>query len=300
MAPDNSINTMLTRTKLIFLVTLLAATATATLMTGCSSLAFLNVFVPSGGYVRTPDLPYASLARQKLDVYVPRDTTPAARKPVVVFFYGGNWQAGNRAEYEFMAEALVSRGNVVVVPDYRTYPEVLFPEFLSDAAQATRWVQKNIARFGGDPQRIFLMGHSAGAHIAAMLTLDEKYLEAVGMHPAQLRGMIGLAGPYDFLPLKRESLKVIFGPEAKRSRSQPINYVTGHNPPMLLMTGDSDNVVKPANSEHLAAKIKALGGSVRVIEYPDMGHTGILIQFAAPLRGEGELLQTVAEFVQAH
>jgi acetyl esterase/lipase len=273
--------------------------ATATLAAGCSPLALLNAVVPSDGYVRTADVSYGELPRQRLDVYVPAE--PASTlKPVVVFFYGGGWESGDRADYRFIGEALTSRGNVVVVPDYRLYPEVLFAGFIADGAQAVRWVKHNIERYGGDPAQIFLMGHSSGAHIAAMLTLDNQYLKSVGIKPADLRGTIGLAGPYDFLPFVRESSKIIFGPETEYWRSQPINFVDGHNPPLLLMTGDDDDVVHPGNTEHLAARIAASGGAVQTIRYPGVGHARILVELAAPLRGKGEVLQAVSDFVNTH
>ena len=263
----------------------------------CSPLSLLNLTVPRDGYVRSAGLPYGELERQRLDVYVPREPTPGAGKPVVIFFYGGNWQSGNRADYRFVAEALTSRGIVAVVPDYRVYPAVLFPDFVTDSANATRWIKDNIGRFGGDPRSIFLMGHSAGAHIAVLLALDPRYLVDAGMTPAELRGVIGLAGPYDFLPLKSETLKRIFGTEPERWRSQPINYVDGRNPPLLLMTGNDDDTVAPANTERLAAKIESRGGPVKVITYDGPGHVGILLKLAAPLRENGGVLQAVTQFV---
>jgi acetyl esterase/lipase len=277
-----------------------AVVVAAALIGGCSSLRLLDAFVPNDGYTLHAALPYGALERQKLDVYAPAGEETGAARPVVVFFYGGGWETGDRAGYRFVAHALTSQGFVAVVPDYRVYPEVLFPDFLNDAAKAVRWTQNNIGRFGGDPQRVFLMGHSAGAHIAAMLTLDEQFLGELGITPRSLRGIIGLAGPYDFLPLRSNTLKAIFGPEPERWRSQPINFVAGHNPPMLLITGTNDGTVSPGNSQRLAAKIKAHGGPVKLIEYPDMGHADVVVRLAAPFRGDGEVLRTVADFVRSH
>lgn len=282
---------------------LLAALAALAITAACSPLPLLNAVISRDGYTRTAGIEYGTLPRQKLDVYVPdggHKATAAGPKPVVVFFYGGSWDSGERRDYRFVAEALTSQGFIAVVPDYRVYPEVLFPDFLDDAAQAMRWARDNAARFGGDPRQLIVMGHSAGAHIAAMITLDSEYLARVGMAPQDLAGMIGLAGPYDFLPLKKERLKIIFGPEAERGRTQPINFVTGANPPMLLLVGDEDTIVKPGNTRRLAAKIKAKGGPVQLIEYPKLGHIDIVIKLAAPFRGDGAVLQAVADFVRAH
>jgi acetyl esterase/lipase len=279
-------------------IPLSAAILAAITLAACSPLRLINAVVASDGYALTADIPYGELPRQKLDVYVPAVPATAVLKPVVVFFFGGGWESGDRDDYRFVGEALTARGNIVVVPDYRLYPDVRFAGFMADAAQAVRWAKRNIDRFGGDPERVYLMGHSSGAHIAAMLTLNREYLETVGMKPAELRGMIGLAGPYDFLPFTRESSKTIFGPETEYWRSQPINYVDGGNPPILLMTGNDDDVVHPRNTRHLAARIAASGGAVQTVEYAGVGHVGILVQLAAPFRGDGSVLKAVSGFVK--
>lgn len=272
--------------------------AAVLLTTACSPVALLNAAVPNGGYQITPGISYGSHERNVLDVYVPRAPSDKPR-PVVVFFYGGSWEAGNRGDYEFVAEALTSQGFVVVVPDYRVYPEVKFPDFMYDAAAATLWTKRNIAQYGGDDGHVFVMGHSAGAHIAAMLTLNAEYLNNVGLQPQDLAGMIGLAGPYDFLPLTSERLKIIFGPEDERWKSQPINFVTGNNPPMLLLVGTDDDTVWPKNTYNLAAKIKAAGGPVKVIKYPGWGHIDMVAKLAKPLRDES-LLQPIVQFIREH
>ncbi|HMB94824.1 MAG TPA: alpha/beta hydrolase, partial [Tepidisphaeraceae bacterium] len=167
-------------------------------MAGCTEFDLLNATIPCWGYSRTSDLKYGELPRQKLDVYRPRGKPAAA--PVVIFFYGGDWQSGNKSDYRFVADAFTSRGFVAVLPDYRLYPQVTFPSFVEDAALAVRWTHDNAANFGGDPRRIYLMGHSAGAHIAALLTLDEHYLKNVGLDRSAIRATAGLSGPYDFVP----------------------------------------------------------------------------------------------------
>src|SRR5687767_4233845 len=146
---------------------------------GCSRFDLLNAMVPTGGYVRTRDVAYGTLPRQKLDVYRPRGATSLS--PLVVFFYGGDWQTGSKRDYRFVTQALASRGFVAVMPDYRLYPEAVFPAFVEDGALAVRWARNHAALIGGDGRRIHLMGHSAGAHIAALLTLDEHYLRDVGL-----------------------------------------------------------------------------------------------------------------------
>lgn len=168
-------------------------------LTGCSASGALNALVPSDSYRLRADLAYGPAARQRLDVYLPLERrTPG---PVVVFFYGGSWTTGERATYRFVGEALASRGIAVVVADYRLSPAVRYPVFLQDSAQALRWTMDHLGELGADPRQVFVMGHSAGAYNAAMLALDARWLAGAGLQPAQLAGWIGLAGPYDFLPI---------------------------------------------------------------------------------------------------
>ena len=280
--------------------------AAAFLLAGCSPLKTLNSLVPDSGFNVTKDIAYGDDAREKLDVYVPvadsktaTTNTVAAKRPLIVFFYGGNWQSGDRGGYKFVAEALTAQGFVVVIPDYRLYPQVKFPELMVDPASAVQWAKQHAAEYGADPQRVFVGGHSAGAHLAAMLTLNEEYLAKVGLKPADLSGMFGLAGPYDFLPLTSDTLKIIFGPEDQRWKSQPINFVTGKNPPMLLLVGLKDNTVWPRNSFHLADKIKAKGGAVQVGEFADYGHIDMVAKLAKPFRDDN-LVNAIADFIRTH
>jgi acetyl esterase/lipase len=227
----------------------------------------------------TSSIAYAGRARQTLDVCRPVN---AAAAPVVVFFYGGGWRSGRKGLYRYVAKALARRGYVAVVPDYRVYPEVRYPEFIEDAALAVRWVKDNIERFGGDPETIFLKGHSAGAHIAAMLALDVRWLQQVGLSPRRdIAGLIGLAGPYDYLPLRDETLKVIFG-GADRHETQPIFHVSPGAPPALLLTGSNDRLVEPGNATRLAVRLRAAGNQATVRIYPGVGHY-LIVAALAPL-----------------
>jgi acetyl esterase/lipase len=229
----------------------------------------------------TRDIAYAPGERHTLDVCRPRAATAA---PVVVFFYGGGWRSGHKSMYRYVGKALARRGYVAVVPDYRIYPPVLYPDFLDDGAQAVRWVKDNAEKFGGDPDKIFLMGHSAGAHIAAMLSIDATWLKKVALAPGRdIAGLIGLAGPYDFLPLKDEELIVIFG-GADRPETQPISYVTPGAPPALLLTGDNDDVV-------------GAGNDATAILYPRIGHYLIVAALAPILRWRVPVLRDAAAFI---
>ncbi len=263
---------------------------------GCSPLSVLNAGVPADGYTVETDIAFGAAERQRLDLYLPAD--PAPDGTVVVFFYGGSWKRGDRGDYRFMGEAFASRGYVTVIPDYRLYPQVTFPAFVEDGADAVAWVRRRIARHGGNPDRIVLAGHSAGAHIAALLALDRRYLDDVGVPPSAVRGLIGLAGPYAFDPLRYGSTRPIFAAATDPFATRPINFVRPDAPPALLLHGGRDTVVRPVNSESLARALRASGVPARHVPIPDAGYIRILLNFAAPFRGADTPLRTAVEFIR--
>ncbi len=260
----------------------------------CSGTGVLNALTPRSGYAIHRDLVFDTATGLALDLYVPAGARAA---PVAVFFYGGSWQDGRRADYRFVGEALARQGMVVAIPDYRLYPAVRFPAFLHDAARAVAWTQAHAAEHGGDGRMLVLIGHSAGAYNAAMLTLDPSYLRQAGVDRAAVRGMIGLAGPYDFLPLRDPALQDIFAPAGDLRLSQPITYVDGHNPPMLLIHGRDDRQVSPGNTARLAARVGQAGGPVSVRLYDRMSHVFAVANLAAPLRWRSDLPETIGDYV---
>ena len=275
----------------------LAPLAAVVALGGCSTIDALNAAQPKGGVSVTDDIAYRSGARGGLDVYAPRERRPG--RPVVVFFYGGGWETGAKGDYAFAGAALARRGYVVVVPDYRVYP-ALWPTFLQDGAEAVRWARDHAADYGGDPGRLVLMGHSAGAYNAAMLALDHRWLGAVGLNPdTDIRALVGLAGPYDFLPLTSPVLMTIFGPEEARPATQPIRYVTADSPPMLLVAPADDKVVDPGNVARLAAKARALGVHVETRLYPRINHALAVGALATPLRWTAPVLRDTTAFIDA-
>lgn len=265
------------------------------LLSACSPVAILNALAPKSGLTETRDIRYAPGDRDKLDIYRPNGSAAA---PVVVFIYGGGWKDGAKANYRFVAAELATRGFLTVVPDYRLFPEVRFPVFLQDNAAAVAWTKANIASYGGDPRRIFLMGHSAGAYNVAMLTLDKQWLAADGLDPDRdIAGTIGLAGPYDFLPLHDPELEDIFAPAGDLRLSQPITFARGDAPPMFLAAGTADQTVLPRNTEHLAAAIRRDGGRVEEQLYPDVNHTKIIGAMSGVLRWLAPSLADVTGFL---
>jgi acetyl esterase/lipase len=263
-----------------------------------SPLGFINRLVPKDTFNKHDGIAYGRLPRQKLDVYVPRNG--GQDLPVVVFFYGGTWQSGQRQDYLFIAEALTARGIITVIPDYRLYPEVRFPTFIEDGAAAVAWVRHHIGDYGGGASRLFLMGHSAGAYIAAMLALDPSYLARVGMSPDELKGFIGVAGPYDFLPLKRPRLIKIFGGAADIPETQPVSFARAKAPPALLLHGAEDKIVGPHNTERLAQRLREAGSRVEEKFYSGFKHMRIIILLASPLQGDEPLMADIEGFISAN
>lgn len=258
--------------------------------------AFIGLITPSGGANSAYAVSYMPGERGGLDVYSPKD---AKNAPVVVFFYGGSWQMGRRNMYRFVGHALASRGVVAVIPDYRVYPEVRFPDFLKDGARSVRWARDNAASYGGDPDRIFVMGHSAGAHIAAMLALDPQWLAGEELDPAKdIAGLVGISGPYDFLPLQSENLVAVFQGN-NRPETQPINFATASAPPAFLATGDEDDVVLPRNSINLAARFRELKVPVEQPVYSGRGHFGTIMSLIGPLHFLAPVLDDVTRFIAA-
>ena len=234
-------------------------------------------------------------ARQKLDIWVP--TAPAkGPRDVIVFFYGGRWNSGDRELYGFVGRALAARGFVVVLTDYRLVPEVRFPGFVEDGAAAVAWVQKNIPSYGGNPARIHLSGHSAGAHIAALLTLDPHWLRAVGAPAHSVRSFAGLAGPYDFLPFTSDASRAAFGQMPDPKPSQPITFARKDAPPMLLLTGSTDTTVKPRNSSALALAQSKLGARAHTLFYEGIGNSDIIMAIARPFRSKAPVIDDLATF----
>ncbi|PHX98865.1 MAG: hypothetical protein CK529_11590 [Rhodospirillaceae bacterium] len=266
-------------------------------LAGCSASDALNMIIPSGGYTQHAGLAYGAGPRQKLDVYEPVTAVPMEERTIVIFFYGGSWRGGQRTTYQFVGEALTSKGYVAVIPDYRVFPEAVYPTFLEDAAQAVRWAVDNAARYGGNKDRIVLMGHSAGAHIAALTALDPQFLKAVNLPPTSIKGLVGLAGPYSFDPLEFRVTRAVFGHLKDPQIVRPIVYARNPAPPMLLLHGEDDTTVGPHNAVDMTAVLKQAGHRITHTVYKDVAHIGIILAMAAPLRSRAPTLDESAAFI---
>jgi acetyl esterase/lipase len=265
---------------------------------GCSRVEFIAANVPTvfGAYARHADIPYGSDPQQRLDVYVP-DKASEVPKTMVIFWYGGRWSTGDKSDYRFVGAALAELGYVAVLPNYRHYPQVKMPGFMEDAARAALWATLHAADYAVDRGRVYLMGHSAGAHMAVLAVLDTRYFAALGHPLPPFAGVIGLSGPYDFLPLLDADVRDIFGPPAIYPESQPINFVRSGAPPMLLVHGMRDETVWPKNSRNLATALSAQGVPVELKLYPECGHADTVAALSLPARGRAPTLADLAGFV---
>jgi len=283
---------------MLWLILILVIITVAFGLTGCTSLQLLNATVSHFGYTRHTDLAYGIDPRQKLDVYLPKNPAPNAK--VIIFFYGGSWRGGSKTDYRFVAKALTSRGFIIVLPDYRLYPTVLFPKFVEDGAASVRWVHDHISSYGGDTNHLYLMGHSAGSHIAALLTLDAHYLKSVGLDQNTIRATATLSGPYDFIPNPWD--RPVFGLSTNDTyidpKIEPITYVDGKAPPMLLVQGLRDKIVSPSNAVNLSNRIRQAGGQVEYITYPKRGHAAVVVALASPYLAP--VLDDVTKFFNDH
>lgn len=264
-----------------------------------AALEIFNALMPkdAGSRLLKSDVAYGTDARQKLDIYAP--TNSEGPWSVVVFYYGGSWNSGNKESYAFAGRALAAQGFLVVVPDYRLHPKDPFPRFIEDTAKSLDWAIGNAGLYGGDQRNVFAVGHSAGAYNLTLAVLDKSYLTALGTDVSTLRGVATLSGPFDFLPLDTKVSIDTFGKVPDLANTQPVNYARADAPPFLILHGSADTTVRPRNGQSLYDKLKAAGADVTLKIYPGIGHVGMITAFAKPLRNSVSSLADVVAFFKA-
>ena len=269
---------------------------TAVIISSCSGVGvFLaNYPVDESTLQISKNVSYDDKPIQKLDIYKAKSNN-AAKSPVIVFFYGGDYSSGEKETYPFLADYFAKLGYVVAIPDYSKYPQVKFPAFVEDGAKAVAWVKNHAAEYGGDSDKMILMGHSAGAHIAALLNYDDKYLAAEGMKKTDIKAFVGLAGPYNFTP-EEEKYKKIFGPPENYPNMQVSNFVDGNEAPALLLNGDDDDIVALYNTEKLVAAINAKNGEVESKVFKGIGHISLIAAFSE-IKSNEDITSTVSNYL---
>jgi acetyl esterase/lipase len=277
------------------------------LLGGCRATLFagLNSTDQHRGIEQRRDIVFDAARHLALDVYMPQSVghTTDSGAPIVVFFYGGDWTHGKRQWYRFVGTSLAAKGIVVVIPDYRKYPQVKMDGFMRDGARAVAWAHAHAGEFGGDPKRVFVMGHSAGGQIAALLSTDPAWLAPYGLRPNELAGFIGLAGVYDFMPIparEKDMLGTFGRTPAEQARAQPVRFVSGHEPPMLLLQGTGDHEVDPSNALSLDKAMLAAHEDVTLKLYPRIGHSPLLFAMSRPLRDHAPTLADIVDFIRQH
>ncbi|MBO6521743.1 MAG: alpha/beta hydrolase [Rhodospirillales bacterium] len=266
------------------------------LVQGCSGLDMVNAVAPDGGVVETPGIAYGAHRRQTLDLYKPANVS--GRLPTVLFLYGGSWKRGHKEDYAFAGRALARAGFLVAVADYRVYPETIFPGFVEDGAKAVRWLTEHADEHGGKTTGIHLMGHSAGAHIAAMIALDAAYLKAEGLSQDVLGRWVGLAGPYAFYPSKIDYVGAIFQHLDDENTARPITFVNAKSPPALLLHGADDTTVMPRNSRALASALNTVGVPAVARFYDGIGHARLVLSLSDPFTGFAPVLFDSVRFLK--
>ena len=263
------------------------------LFAACSPVRFLNTITPSGSYKLVKDIAYGDDERQKLDIYQSSVSKPGA--PIVVFIHGGSWDSGSKRMYKFVGEAFTSQGYTVVIPNYRLYPDVVYPQFINDTAAAIAFTAKRYPEQG-----LVVMGHSAGAYNVMMVTVEPKYLRAQGIEVCQaIAGTVGLAGPYGAFPLKAEPLVTIF-PGRHMTDDAPVNLINGPTPPVFMAIGDKDTTVSELHSLKLSEIIHARGGKADFKTYPGLNHTDVVKVLSRYFDGDSELKGDILRFIEAN
>lgn len=264
------------------------------LISSCSPLRLVSNLSDDDSSFTVNHQSYGDNERHQLDIYMPEQIEEGS--PVVVFFYGGSWKRGERDKYGFVGHSLSSKGYVTVIPDYRLYPEVTFPAFVEDAALAISWLRANIDQAENG---VVVMGHSAGAHIAALLALDKEYLEDVGQPQSIIRGMIGLAGPYGFDPRKYRSTRPIFSGVEPVDKAKPLSFACSAVSPLLLLHGVGDSVVVAKNSRELSRRIDSCGGNVEYIELAEANHMSIVLGLSNTFLRNKAILSPIDIFLKS-
>ncbi|MDC7685149.1 alpha/beta hydrolase [Asticcacaulis sp. BYS171W] len=281
---------------------LILGTGIGLVLSGCSTLTAFNNMTPkdSGSKRVAQDVAYGDHPRHRYDVYAPTGSKPVKGWPVLIFFFGGGWESGDKKDYAWMGRSLAALGYLVAVPNYRLYPEVVYPRFMEDAASAVRHIQREASTYGGDAKRLGVMGHSAGAYIAVTLALEESFLKFDPMASNPFRVCVGIAGPYDFYPFDVKAAIQTFGTYPRPQETQPLNHATQSTTKFLLQHSRADTVCGVHNSVNLDKALKKVGTSSTLQLYDGLSHQDCAAVYSVPFRGKAPLRADAAAFLKAN
>ena len=257
------------------------------------------LFTRERGVERAGALAYGRDPAQRVELWLPDGAVPVGGFPLLAFVHGGGWHSGAPADYRFVARAMGERGYATALIGYRLVPEGRYPAMLEDTAAGLRRALDLASQHDVATGSVALMGHSAGAYNVLMLGLEPRWLEAEGLTTDRIAGIVSLAGPADFFPFDKDSSRNAFGHAADPRATQPVTHVSPDAPPVLLMHGDADTVVRPRNSRVLAARLREAGAPVALAEYEGMSHAGIIMAFARPFDRDARVTARVMRFLEA-
>lgn len=269
-----------------------------------SALAVVNGITANGGVGVSKDILYGDKPLQDLDIYYPKPLAQAMKAesaidksyPMVVFVHGGSWESGSKEEYAFVGQSLAQAGYVTAVINYRKAPENVYPDYVKDAAQAIAWSHNNAKSFHADPNRLAVIGHSAGAFNAVAAVANEDFLAPYGMKPKDLGAVIGIAGPYSY-DFRQYDSATAFGTNATPDEVMPDRQIKGEQPPYLLLTAEKDKVVHITNAIKMTEALKAAGVNVETGEIKGASHATSIGAMAPPLRWVNDVRAQVLTYL---
>lgn len=261
-----------------------------------SGTGFLNKITPKD-FQQAQNISYGTDARQKLDIYRPMlVSTGNVPKPVIVFVHGGSWMNGSKDDYLFLGESLTKAGYITVVINYRLAPEHLYPDFVQDTALALKWVYANIGQYGGNPNKLIVMGHSAGGFNAVEAVDNQRWLQEAGVPVQAIKAVVGIAGPYSY-DFRTDSTRSAFPANATPEQVMPSYHVRLDAPPHLLLVGSNDKRVHPRNAEALVQALQQKNIPVQLETIQGASHLSIMAAMATRLSWYKSTRQVVLDYL---
>ncbi len=259
-------------------------------------LGTLNAVASTAGLNVSTDQRYGPDARNVLDVYRPEGSRADATAPMLLFIHGGSWTNGSKNDYKFVGESFARAGYVTAVMNYRLAPVNRYPAYIQDAAQALKYLRVHAPELGGNPDALYVMGHSAGAFNAVELVDNARWLTEAGVPISAVKAVVGVAGPYDYdyRPLPSANA---FPEGSNPADIMPSYHVRRDAPPHLLLVAGDDQVVEPPNAVKMEAALKAAGVPVTRTVLPRLDHYTIVGSLARSLSFLGNTRQDALEFM---
>ncbi|XID75472.1 alpha/beta hydrolase [Alkanindiges sp. WGS2144] len=243
------------------------------------------------------NIAYGHEQRQKLDVYQPLETGSNTQPwPVILFVHGGSWKAGDKDEYLFVGESFTRAGYVTVVMNYRLAPVHQYPDYIRDTAQAIQWINQHIARYGGNPNQIVVVGHSAGAFNVVETVDNKRWLAEVNVPVSSIKAVVGIAGPYSY-DFRGGDTHTAFPADAVPDQVMPDRHVRADAPPHLLLIGSKDHFVKASNAYKMQEALQKHQVPVQIEVIKGANHISIMAAVASRLAWYKSTRQQILDYL---